>query len=223
MGSSEEEKSDPQPSDGADFVTITVPSGQKFAAHAHMLTYHSEYFNRALNSRFREATTRTLDLSVHATEATVSTFVKWMYSKNMDFLNGIGEAGMAYDILFDSVSDKDAVESWLFGDYIQATSFRNDLLFLLYFRRHCFNHNVAGDIWDRIPLESKLRPFLVSLLCRRIIWLDDVDMLLESLPPTLVLEVSKRVYNRMTRTVPRYSYSSEEILDFKIEDHLEDV
>ncbi|KAI0841523.1 hypothetical protein F5Y06DRAFT_192685 [Hypoxylon sp. FL0890] len=208
------QKTNPLPDAGSDFVTITIPSGQKFAAHAHMLAHHSEYFRRALHSQFQEATTRTFDLSVHATEATVSSFVKWIYQQSDKFPDSPFDA----QALFDGLSDRDAVESWLFGDYIQATGFRNDLILFMFFNQH-FDYRVVVDTWDLLNPERKLRSFLVSQFCSVVTGRHDVDKLLESLPPTLVLEASKWLFKRLKEEQsPR-----RDKLEFNIYDHLEEM
>ncbi|OTA60443.1 hypothetical protein K449DRAFT_466378 [Hypoxylon sp. EC38] len=218
----ETQKGNPLPNAGSDFAMIIIPSNQKFSAHAHMLAYHSEYFRRALNSQFQEATTRTFDLSIHATEATISAFIKWIYQKNPkpfddQYVRSCSHV-TGWMTLFDGLSDRDAIESWLFGDYIQAKEFRNDLLHFM-FSRDDFDRTTIVDVWDRIPLESKLRPFLISRFCLKIVELDDVDMLLESLPSTMVLEVSKCVFRRLKKG-PDYSVRK---LEFNIKDYLEDM
>nr|QZS37074.1 C102A protein [Hypoxylon sp. CO27-5] len=208
---------------GSDFVTITIASNQKFSAHAHMLVYHSEYFRRAFNSQFQEATTRTFDLSIHATEATISAFIKWIYQKNPkpleDQISCSCGNTTGWKTLFDGLSDRDAIESWFFGDYIQAKEFRNDLLHFM-FSRDDFDRTAIVDVWDRIPLESKLRPFLISRFCLNIVELRDVDRLLESLPSTMVLEVSRYVIRQLKESTDRYSLCK---LRFDIKDYLEDM
>ncbi|KAI1144465.1 hypothetical protein F5Y05DRAFT_418465 [Hypoxylon sp. FL0543] len=183
----ERRQTTPDPSEGSDFVTITVPSGKKFAAHAHLLAYHSEYFRRALKSPSQEAATRNFDMSEWATAKTVSCFIRWIY---------LDTVTADFDSPWCPPEDEDMIKCWLFGDYIQAKGFRNHLMRVTFSTALTVQFGAIHEMWDQIPSNSELRPFLVNIYCRDLILEGDMvdgPCRLEVTPPTLLLEVSKRL------------------------------
>ncbi|KAI0841524.1 hypothetical protein F5Y06DRAFT_307540 [Hypoxylon sp. FL0890] len=204
------QKTMPQPSDKSDFVTITIPSGKEFSAHAHLLAHHSKYFLRALNSPFREATTRHFELSEWATEATVSTFVMWIY-------------GSPESITFaERLTYQDVIECWLLGDYILATEFRNSVIRAMFERKVDTDAIIASS--KRISSECRLVPFFVRLLCRDVNIYDIkvLENLLEELPRTLLLQVTKRAISQTIRLIGRAANHGDNFR-FSVEEHLEEL
>ncbi|OTA60442.1 hypothetical protein K449DRAFT_435546 [Hypoxylon sp. EC38] len=97
-------------------------------------------------------------------------------SENEEFLN---------DLTY-----QDEIECWLFVNHIQATEFRN-----------CAELDTIIVNWNRIPPETRLRPFLVSLLCRGFGNCNQVkiDEVMKRLPHNLLLDISRRIISRSER------------------------
>ncbi|KAI1413702.1 hypothetical protein F5Y13DRAFT_189137 [Hypoxylon sp. FL1857] len=212
--SSQGGKAAPDPSQGSDFITITVPSGKKFAVHAHLLAHHSKYFRRALNSPSQEATTREFYMSEWATEETVSTFIKWIYATD-------GDISRESKRFLDDLGYHDLLECWLFGDYIRAVGFQNYMTRTIF--KGGFDSDAIKEMWDRIPSKSRLRPFLSGMFCRdlqRRREIKKLDELLEELSPTLLLEVAKRLLRPVYKQRGRHN---DKMFGFYLSDHLEEM
>ncbi|KAK7751477.1 hypothetical protein SLS62_006562 [Diatrype stigma] len=139
-GSEEEEKdgkenfphkmSIPKVSDGADIVTIEIPDGKKFAAHAHLLTRYSEYFRRALKSGMKEASSLHFCLAEHANNETVAYLINWVYDTRL-------RTGWDWDEGNEPSPDF-ILNAWLLADYLGATALQNHLVYQL-FETHPFS------------------------------------------------------------------------------------
>ncbi|KAI1497881.1 hypothetical protein F5X99DRAFT_412670 [Biscogniauxia marginata] len=114
----------PSISDDTDIITIELPTGEEYTAHAHLLVHYSKYFRNALRSGMKEASTRRFKLDEPATSDTLSFFIKWLYSRNWNAKDG------------DNWVDSDCppllfTKVWLFADYIQASELQNNVVALL--------------------------------------------------------------------------------------------
>ncbi|KAI0098970.1 hypothetical protein F4776DRAFT_650165, partial [Hypoxylon sp. NC0597] len=91
---------------------------------------------------------------------------------------------------------QDEIECWLFGDYIQATGFRNCVIGVIFIQQVELDAIIVN--WNRLPPETRLRPFLVSLFCRGISSYDQskIDEVMQRLPHGLLLEFSRRIIGR---------------------------
>ncbi|KAI0002823.1 hypothetical protein F4779DRAFT_634927 [Xylariaceae sp. FL0662B] len=167
------EEDPPGPDDHGDIVTIAIPSGRKFGAHAHLLAHYSDYFQCALSSQFKEASTLHFNLSEHATEGTLSMFIRWLYSRSYVESFNLG----SIDVMsrFSAYKDKELVEAWLFGDYIQAKGFRDDVIRLMDHKD--FYYGCVPEVWNLTPANTKLRTFLLDAYCRGIRKLHDQEVL----------------------------------------------
>ncbi|OTB08355.1 hypothetical protein M426DRAFT_182771 [Hypoxylon sp. CI-4A] len=209
----------PKPGDGTTITTIRVPSGDIFTVHAHLLDRCSEYFRRALDSKSTEAKTRTFDLSEHATSATLSIFIRWLYHKSTN-------RGATSEFTRDSSERyEDVVEAWFFGDYIQATEFRNDIIHIL---NDYTDRSTIPLVWDRVPPGSRLRGFFVASFLHREGPFDGMKEDLGKLPPSMLLEVSRRLVDKMIELHDcRQGFSVKKYLDvpfpFDLEPYLEKV
>lgn len=111
-------------------ATIQIPSGREFQTPAQLLAHHSKYFRAALNSPMKEATTLHFDLVEHSGEDAVETFVTWLYHRSFygyqwEYIESYLESSGSYNAGV-------LIEAWRFGDYIQATAFKNDILQVLH-------------------------------------------------------------------------------------------
>lgn len=74
----------------------------------------------------KEATTLHFDLVEHAGERAVQIFVRWLYHRS---LNGYHWTRLgSYIHSWNYYNAGELIESWRFGDYIQAPEFKNDVL-----------------------------------------------------------------------------------------------
>ncbi|OTA91556.1 hypothetical protein M434DRAFT_32559 [Hypoxylon sp. CO27-5] len=106
-------------------------------------------------------------------------------SENEEFLNGL--------------TCQDEIECWLFGDYTQATEFRNCVISMI-FEQEAELDTIFVN-WNRIPPDARLRPFLVSLLCRGFGNCNQVkiDEVMKRLPHNLLLEFPRRIISELIR------------------------
>ncbi|KAI1074339.1 hypothetical protein F5B20DRAFT_586355 [Whalleya microplaca] len=219
------EECTPEPDDSAEFVTITVPTGEKFGVHAHLLGHHSEYFRKALNGPFKEATTCTFNLSVHATEETVSTFIRWIY------LRHAGQRIEEYNLVFHLghiFTDK-AIQAWLFGDYIQATEFRNDIMRLIRLissTTYLFNYQDIAESWSLLPAASNIRAYVLDYYISKIFDSTDNETFItevDNLPADMARAVLKRLAIPMRQMIDGGKSKPCDWFNLKVDDYLENV
>ncbi|KAI5923582.1 hypothetical protein F4810DRAFT_710326 [Camillea tinctor] len=115
----------PQESEGHHTITISIPSGTKYAAHTHLLVEYSKYFKKALKNDMEEARTRHFDLEIHATEETLSLFIDWLYKQDDE------DSVVLSWVKDEKLSSEFLIRVWLFADYIQASNLQNDMISLL--------------------------------------------------------------------------------------------
>lgn len=117
-------------------VTIKVPTGEIFRAHAHLLAYHSDYFLAALNSSMLEATTLQFNFTEYADEESMEVFIFWIYEQShidwrypppVEFIERFG--GPCGDRELDG---KLAIKAYRMGDYLQAKRFKNEMIEVIY-------------------------------------------------------------------------------------------
>ncbi|KAI8966357.1 hypothetical protein F5Y11DRAFT_190275 [Daldinia sp. FL1419] len=180
------------PCDESFIVNITVPSGKEFSIHAHLLAKYSKYFQRALDSQFQEAKTLRFDLTEHATDETLSVFTNWVYAKSVSS----GNILIIHSILKECPGFA-LIKCWLFGEYIQAREFQNDIIETL--PEANTTSTDAVNAWDSIPADSKFRQLLVSLFCKQGRSLKKVHAELEFLPPTMLRDVSKYLATEISK------------------------
>ncbi|KAI1374542.1 hypothetical protein F4677DRAFT_461348 [Hypoxylon crocopeplum] len=208
---------DPQPGACSDIATITVPSGRTFGIHAHLLAHYSDYFLRALNGNSEKAKTQNFDMSLYATEATLDMFVGWIYAKSTAIYHKIFDS-MNIDTLGYDNSPDDLVEAWLFGEHIEPPEFKDTVLMLIYRYAQVegFDNTYpwAFGAWDRIPAKSRLRPFLVDLLCEQLGECSQIGLIdaVDILPDDIALEIFKRLIHGQAFLFGKVRFELEEYL-----------
>ncbi|RYP58082.1 hypothetical protein DL769_009114 [Monosporascus sp. CRB-8-3] len=162
----------PDGTESTEIVTIQIPSGERYSAHAHLLAHHSKYFRAALNSPMTEAATLHFDLTEHATNFTVTLFVKWLYARFS--LGRDPEWNDTYERLI-TQPVKDTLNqlcvAWLLGDYLQAVEFKNFIIAALHENLPKVNIRLHPLVSGYKPLgevghSSKLNHLLVVSLAR---------------------------------------------------------
>ncbi|KAI1331124.1 hypothetical protein F5Y16DRAFT_395558 [Xylariaceae sp. FL0255] len=149
----------PEPGTCHEMVTLKATGGDKtFLVHAEILAHHSKYFRTALNSGFMEATTRTFTLTEHCDDDMLELFVSWVYKedeeKREDWLN----------VYFYGNELEGAIQAWLFGDYIQAPTFQNDIISCI-IRAWEAGVNSYICCWSTALSGSRLEALFVDMAC----------------------------------------------------------
>ncbi|KAI3336694.1 hypothetical protein HD806DRAFT_528288 [Xylariaceae sp. AK1471] len=181
----------PEPCTSDEMVTLTPPSGRRFLIHARPLAHLSRYFRTALNSQFREAKDRTFSLTEHCDDEVLEIFTKWTYLRSSAVEYSIGGGGFMED-----KSQHIAVKAWLFGDYMGAPDFQNDMMrYLVYGDKLCFEYEIFQELGPHIPKGCRLEKFLVDMFCFLMVQarIEDPDTMMRWLPQRLVEEVFQKL------------------------------
>ncbi|KAI0596813.1 hypothetical protein F4775DRAFT_603219 [Biscogniauxia sp. FL1348] len=152
----------PKPSESYDIVTIAVPTGERYAAHTHLLEGYSKYFGRALRNDMEEAKTRHFDLVEHATADTVSFFINWLYKQDDERPN------ILKWVQSKSLTSEFLIKTWLFADYIQAPHLQNDMISSLYTHYNSNKPNVAKRLEELLLLNPPPASGLYRLIAKEI-------------------------------------------------------
>ncbi|KAI1427023.1 hypothetical protein F5Y12DRAFT_225273 [Xylaria sp. FL1777] len=157
----ERENTTPEPCTSTETVTLRSPSGTEFVVPARPLAHLSKYFRTALNSDFNEAKTREFDLFEYCDDKVLQAFTNWVCLRS---------SGVPYGTLqvpfLERLDQKTMIKGWLFGDYIFAPSFQNDMMHLMVnvenqdFEKHTFK-----TFGQCVPRDSPLEKYLVDRFC----------------------------------------------------------
>ncbi|KAI1384569.1 uncharacterized protein F4822DRAFT_433111 [Hypoxylon trugodes] len=115
----------PAPSECSDIVTIKIPSGKEYAVHTHLLAHYSRYCQQKLNQRRKKAT-RCIELSLFATEDTISLFIEWIYVKHI--MREEGQHGFGERTNPPPDFHENLIKAFSFGDFIEAIQFQNYIM-----------------------------------------------------------------------------------------------
>lgn len=115
----------------------------------------------ALNSNFKEGQTRTFHLTQHCDDDVVGIFTNWIYLRSLTWHYEIAET-----FVIKGMNPTVAAKAWLFGDYILAPKFQNDMM--LYISKS--NLSISGpeimqQIGPHTPEGCALEEFLVETFC----------------------------------------------------------
>ncbi|KAI0907965.1 hypothetical protein F4823DRAFT_640722 [Ustulina deusta] len=187
----EREGRTPEPCISVETVTLRSPSGEEFVVLARPLAHLSKYFRTALNSSFQEATTRVFDLVEHCDDKILQAFTNWVY------LRSSGAPYSPLSVPFMSrLSLRTVVKAWLFGDYIRAPAFQNDMMVLILdVGNEQFNECVFKSVGQSVPENSPLERFLVDRLCSLIFYhgRSHIDMVMDWCTANLTSHVCKKL------------------------------
>ncbi|KAI1267418.1 hypothetical protein F5Y18DRAFT_444308 [Xylariaceae sp. FL1019] len=188
---------------GPEMVTLTSHGGSKtFYVPARLLAHVSEYFRAALNSNFLEGTTYEFTLTEHCDDTILAVFTKWVYTRT-------GNNLMEYDIRTTHVVEESysvVVKAWLFGDYIRAPEFQNDMMILITEEdpSTMWDAAVLQEFWSRVPVKSKLDILFIDVLARaicdkecNITYASLKNIVDESYPPHVWEELTHRMVDRL--------------------------
>ncbi|RYP76337.1 hypothetical protein DL771_001776 [Monosporascus sp. 5C6A] len=107
-------------------VTIEIPTGETFSAHADLLSHFSKYFRAALNSPMKESRTLQFELTEHATKTSMSFFVDWVYATSS------GTYHWRQWQIHEVCSEDSLLEAWLLAEYLRVPEMQNDVLRLIH-------------------------------------------------------------------------------------------
>ncbi|KAI0816783.1 hypothetical protein GGR55DRAFT_674976 [Xylaria sp. FL0064] len=181
----------PAPKASTETVIIRTPSGKEFILHARPLAHQSRYFRTALNSKFQEATTREFNMIEHCHDEILGALTSWVYLKSigvsyralgLPFLWGLGQILM--------------VKAWLFGDFIQAPAFQNDVMkWIVNVSNSDFNVKLFELLGSSIPEHSPLEDYFVDRFCSLMFHKarDMMDWMMDQLPKHLTERVCKKL------------------------------
>ncbi|KAI0143542.1 hypothetical protein GGR57DRAFT_483805 [Xylariaceae sp. FL1272] len=149
---------------GPEIVTLRATGGSKtFHVPARLLVHMSTYFEAALNSPFIEGMTYDFTLTEHCDDATLTIFTTWIHT--MTVLDHLEYDIRESSFMFQPVSD--IVRAWLFGDYIGAASFQNDMMLVMTDKpSRLWNEDVLDNFWSLVPINSKLDILFIDVLGR---------------------------------------------------------
>lgn len=105
-------------------VSITIPSGKKFALHIDVLADKCDYFRAALTGNFRETHTKVLNLP-DVSDNTFGFFLKWIYSGNLKPEYDPKRCNMHNE---SSLTVPDLFNLWFFADYLRAPALQNNVI-----------------------------------------------------------------------------------------------
>ncbi|KAI0542258.1 hypothetical protein GGR58DRAFT_453282 [Xylaria digitata] len=187
----EREDKTPEPCTSAETIILKSLSGKEFLVHARPVAHLSGYFRTALNSAFLEATTREFHLTEHCNDEILGVFANWTYLRS---------SGAGYDVedisFLMNLSPKNQVIAWLFGDYIRAPAFQNDIMRrMLLVDSGYFGGSILQDLGPMIPEESCLEKFIVDRFCCQIMQCPTkIGVRTDSLTANLARKVSKKLF-----------------------------
>ncbi|CAJ2510001.1 Uu.00g059010.m01.CDS01 [Anthostomella pinea] len=209
----------------AEVVTIEAPSGRQFAIRARPLAHFSVYFRRALNSRFHEAATRTSRLTEYCDDQTMRMFIIWVSLRSVHQSDQFELVILSEELRYDGFAGA-WVKAWLFGDYIQAAPFQNDMLCLLEADRMWkVDADIIRDYWEDLsPSCSNLKNYMLDVFCKNLIEEEDEDARVSELD-LLPAEASKEVSKRLATALVDRGEDGEAVYEFTSiypADYLED-
>lgn len=105
-------------------VSISIPSGKRFALHIDVLADKCDYFRAALTGKFRETGTKILNLP-DVTDNTFGFFLKWIYSGNLKPEYNPRRCNMHNE---STLTVPDLFDLWFFADYIRAPALQNNVI-----------------------------------------------------------------------------------------------
>ncbi|KAI0143543.1 hypothetical protein GGR57DRAFT_349221 [Xylariaceae sp. FL1272] len=156
---------------GTQMVTIRAATGKRdFSIHAELLAYFSVYFRTALNSGFEESRTYDFTLTEHCNDAVLAMFTKWIYYRSA---GGLHPYNLKPESLRIGQVGKFAW-AWLFGDYIGAANFQNDVMRFIFENRRVLLHQTPNEItlidtmWENVPEDSALDKLFMEVVCHAI-------------------------------------------------------
>ncbi|KAI0969208.1 hypothetical protein F4678DRAFT_463472 [Xylaria arbuscula] len=204
----EREFETPQPHTSTELVTFKSPDGKEVVLHARPLAHESLYFHTALNSSFQEATTRVFDLQEHCSDVVLEGFVTWVYLRS---------SGAAYSVttlpFLDELCHQGLVRAWLFGDYIGAPAFQDDLMQLMVgYDAELLYPGHDGGFQHCVPEDSPLERYFVDRLCSLIFRIDNEewsDEIIDWATPDVAIKVCKKLSRKI------WNYSGEEEDDIR--------
>ncbi|KAI0481099.1 hypothetical protein GGR56DRAFT_688564 [Xylariaceae sp. FL0804] len=182
-----------------DIVIFELPSGKHYAIHATLLTHFSGYYRHQLNSLPADGN-EVFRFKVQCDDRIMSVFVHWAYKqddKDYEFDNS--------DFLTSETPAVLWVDTWLFGEYLQAPAFQN--VVLKDFHGAMYDNGFQGLIGlskskGGFPTATILRSFLIDAVHFAFAWEFGEDArysLLKELPADILLQISMR----LARAVPQ--------------------
>ncbi|KAI1170733.1 hypothetical protein F4777DRAFT_101741 [Nemania sp. FL0916] len=173
----------PSLGDSADIVTLDFDSlspacrgnsGGKFVVHALPLAHHSRYFRNKLNVLHARNEPYAITVPANFKPKVVQIFVDWVYiqSTMSGILPSNNDVSTSY---MPPVSRITSVECWVFGDYIEAPRFQNDIVKLILNQQSPsppWVGSLGSEHWASIPQESPLESLLLDSLCRYLLGSD---------------------------------------------------
>ncbi|KAI1126671.1 hypothetical protein F5Y10DRAFT_293465 [Nemania abortiva] len=165
----------PAPSESTEMTKLKCLNDQvELIVHTRMLAHHSRRFRYELNSRATGRHTHPIRIPGNILSSTVQLFVDWVY------MRGIGRMVGFYDKFTMKHNSYDFFKGWVFGNYLKAPSFQNDMVRYIIRDRsgYRFVHNMTLHLSD-IPLGSALETLVLDLVCQNLLSLEHDKMMSE--------------------------------------------
>ncbi|KAF2972118.1 hypothetical protein GQX73_g1480 [Xylaria multiplex] len=151
----------PEPCISTETISLKSPSGKEFILLARPVAHLSKYFRTALNSTFREASNPLFLLTEHCNDEVLGAFTNWTYLRSSGIPYDVEDVSFLMDL-----SQGNQVIAWLFGDYIQAPEFQNDIMRrMLLAASFCLSGSILQDLGPIIPEDSRLEKYIVDKFC----------------------------------------------------------
>ncbi|KAI1355667.1 hypothetical protein F5Y01DRAFT_310549 [Xylaria sp. FL0043] len=182
----------PAPEESTETVILRSPSGKEFVLHARPLAHHSRYFRTALNSKFQEATTREFNFVEYCSDKVLRVFTRWIYLRSSGLAYQTVEVPFLYKL-----GQAVVVEAWLFGDYIQAPLFQNEMMALMVaVSNKKFDIDLLPLLVKMAPQDSPLRKYLVDRFCSMMLQScrESIDAAMSVLPAHFTTDVCKKLF-----------------------------
>ncbi|KAI0429697.1 hypothetical protein F5Y09DRAFT_342476 [Xylaria sp. FL1042] len=181
----------PEPEASSETVILRSRGTKNFVVHARPLAHLSKYFRTALNSGFQEASKREFELDVHCNEEILRIFTSWVYMRS---------SGVTYQTdelpFLQELAQKLVIKAWLFGDYVQAPAFQNDMMILMVgVGNRQFDPKLFRIIGSSIPKDSALEEYFVDRFCSLLFHHPrrSMDWMMNRLPKNLIDGVCRQL------------------------------
>ncbi|TGJ87729.1 hypothetical protein E0Z10_g1040 [Xylaria hypoxylon] len=184
------EATTPEPCMSSETLTIMSPSGKEFVLLARPVAHLSKYFRTALNGGFQEAKNRVFYLVEHCNDEVLGVFANWTYLRS---------SGVVYNLdkvaFMSGLTQENKVKAWLFGDYIQAPVFQNDMMQSMLMKGSgSLSDSIFRDLGPTIPNNSPLKRYFVDEFCFRLTqWPGQRPAMIGLLTATLAKKVSEKL------------------------------
>ncbi|TGJ87723.1 hypothetical protein E0Z10_g1039 [Xylaria hypoxylon] len=196
------EERNPTPVDSTKFVMIES-SDTQVTVHAPLLAYHSQHFRRILNNLPLGKETHSVRIDKPFHGDVLQLFVDWVYMKSAEQVLEDKSNGIA-----SKYRHSVFVQAWVFGDYIHAPIFQNDVAFYIMWA-NTGSFDWIKDMeaqWDYVPRGSTLESLLMNMVCETLIesYPDEVKEHLNQLP----LDIAQKVIHLLVQGIQGQSAQS---------------